>query len=592
MPVDTIPQRLFDRAAAAPDSPAYYSKVGGAWVPTGYRRYAEQVKHAGKALMALGCAHGSSVAILGANRPEWVVADLACMAIGGAPAGIYATSSPVEARYIVNHTESPVVFVDSDAQWQKIRAERANLPNLRWIVTMRGAVVNDPQVLSWDAFVARGEAIPDAAFFERIHALEPGGIAALIYTSGTTGPPKGVMLSHANVAFAGTLAIEIASLGCSDRLLSYLPLSHIAEQIFSLYGPLTAGSAIYFAESIDHVPANLREVRPTVFFGVPRIWEKFHAAIAAKLATAGGARKRVAAWALGVGQRASAYKMRGERLPLALEAQYRVANKVFFLRLKQAIGLDRGRLFVSGAAPIAREILEFFAALDIVVHEGYGQSENAGGTSINRPGRVKLGSVGVALPGVEAKIADDGEILARGPNVFLGYYKDPAATADALVEGWLHSGDLGVIDADGFVSITGRKKDLIITAGGKNVAPTNIEAALKNHALVSEVVVIGDRRKHLTALVTLDAEAGARFREERGLDRGRPLHTDPAVVSEVQRALDAVNADMARVEQVKKFVILPSPFSIETGELTATLKVKRKLVEEKFSAEIESMYQD
>src|ERR1019366_2409135 len=326
----------------------------------------------------------------------------------------------------------------------------------------------------------------------------------------------------ANVAFAGTLAIEIASLGCSDCLLSYLPLSHIAEQIFSLYGPLTAGSAIYFAESIDHVPANLREVRPTVFFGVPRIWEKFHAAIAAKLATAGGARKRVAAWALGVGQRASAYKMRGERLPLALEAQYRVANKVFFLRLKQAIGLDRGRLFVSGAAPIAREILEFFAALDIVVHEGYGQSENAGGTSINRPGRVKLGSVGGALPGVEAKIADDGEILARGPNVFLGYYKDPAATADALVEGWRHSGALGVI------------------AGA---------------------------RTHLTALVTLDAEAGARFREERGLDRGRPLHTDPAVVSEVERALDAVNADMARVEQVKKFVILPSPFSIETGEL-------------------------
>jgi long-chain acyl-CoA synthetase len=592
MPADTIPQRLFDRASIAPASPAYYAKEGGAWVPTSFAVYADQVKRAGKALMALGVGPGSGVAILGANRPEWVVFDLACMAIGGAPAGIYATSSPVEVRYVVNHTEAQVVLVDTDLQWQKVRAERANLPNLRWVVTMRGTVVDDPQVLSWEAFLARGEATSDAAFFERLYALEPGGVATLIYTSGTTGPPKGVMLSHGNLAFAGTEATAIARLTADDRTVSYLPLSHIAEQIFTLLGPLTAGSSVYFAESIDRLPDNLREVRPTLFFGVPRIWEKFHAGIAAKLAEARGAKKLIARWAQGIGRRASAHAMRGEPLPLALAAQYRVAQALFFSKVKQALGLDRGRFFVSGAAPIGQDVLEFLASLDLVVHEGYGLSESTGCTSINHRGRARFGSVGTAMTGTEAKIASDGEIVARGPSVFLGYYKEPEATAEVLVDGWLHSGDLGAIDARGFISITGRKKDLIITAGGKNIAPTNIEAALKQHALVAEAVVIGDRRKHLTALVILDAEAGARFRQGLGLEAGGPLHTDPAVLAEVQRAFDAVNADMARVEQVKKFRVLRSPFSIDTGELTPTLKVKRKVVEQKFAAEIESMYRD
>ena len=592
MPADTIPQRLFGRASIAPASPAYHVKEDGAWVPTSFAVYADQVKRAGKALMALGVGPGAGVAILGANRPEWVVFDLACMAVGGAPAGIYATSSPSEVRYIVNHTEAPVVLVDSDAQWQKLRAERANLPSLRWVVTMRGAVVDDPQVLSWETFLARGEATSDAAFFERLHALEPGGVATLVYTSGTTGPPKGVMLSHGNLAFAGTVATAVARLTPDDRTLSYLPLSHVAEKIFTLLGPLTAGSAVYFAESIDRLPDNLRDVRPTVFFGVPRIWEKLHAGIAAKLAEARGAKKLIARWAQGVGRRAAAHTMRGERLPLPLAAQYRVAQQLVFSKVKQALGLDQGRFLVSGAAPIGQDVLEFLASLDLVVHEGYGLSENTGTTSINRPGRARFGSVGPAMTGVEAKIASDGEIVARGPNVFLGYYKEPEATAEALVDGWLHSGDLGAIDAHGFISVTGRKKDLIITAGGKNIAPTNIEATLKHHALVAEAVVIGDRRKHLTALVILDAEAGARFRQELGLDAGGPLHTDPAVLAEVQRVLDAVNADMARVEQVKKFRVLPSPFSIETGELTPTLKVKRKVVEQKFAAEIEAMYRD
>ncbi|HEX3770283.1 MAG TPA: long-chain fatty acid--CoA ligase [Polyangiaceae bacterium] len=592
MPADTIPKRLFARASATPSLPAYYVKTGGAWAPTPYDRYADEVKRAGKALMALGIAPGATVAILGGNRPAWVVAALGCMAVGGVPAGIYATSAPAEMRYILEHTEAAVLFIDSEAQWRKVEAERARLRHLRWTVVMPGAQVDDPAALGWDAFLSRGDGVSDADFFARLDALEPAGLATLIYTSGTTGPPKGVMLSHANLTYVGQQAIDLADLRADDRLFSYLPLSHISEQIFTIYGPITGGAAVSFARSIETVPEDLKEVRPTVFFGVPRIWEKFHAALAAGLAEATGSKKLIVEWARSVGQRATIRRMCGEGMPLGLAFEYRLARRLFFAPLKKALGLDRGRLFISGAAPIAREVLEFFASVDIVIMEGYGQSENTGSASLNLAGHVKLGSVGRTVAGIELKIAPDGEILTRGPNVFRGYYKDPAATADALVDGWLHSGDLGAIDHDGFLSITGRKKDIIITAGGKNVSPSNIEGALKNHPLVAEAVVIGDRRKHLTALVVLDATAAGAFRAERGLPETAPLHDDAAVRAEVQRALDAVNAEMARVEQVKKFRILPAPFSVETGELTPTLKVKRKVVEEKFAAEIESMYGD
>ncbi len=578
MPSETIPQRLFDRAAATPSLPAYYTKRGGAWLPTPYATYADEVKRAGKALMALGIEPGSTIAILGANRPDWVIADLGCMAIGGAAAGIYATSSPAEAQYILEHTGATIVFVDSEAQWRKVHGERARLPSLRWIVIMSGTSVDDAATLSWEGFLAKAETT-DAAFFERLHALAPDGLATLIYTSGTTGPPKGVMLSHANLVYAGRQAVALAELTTDDRTLSYLPLSHVAEQIFTLYGPISAGSAVSFARSIDTVPDDLKEVRPTVFFGVPRIWEKFHAGVAAKLGQAAGAKKLLVNWARSVGRRATARTMRGEALPLGLAAEYRLARRLFFSPLKAALGLDRGRVFVSGAAPIGRDVLEFFASLDIVIQEGYGMSENTGCTSLNVPGRIKLGSVGPAMSEIEVEIAGDGEIVVRGPNVFLGYYKDPRATSEAVVDGWLHSGDLGAFDKDGFLAITGRKKDLIITAGGKNISPSNIEAELKKHPLVAEAVVIGDRRKHLTALVTLDPAAAAALRVERGATNTEPHHAEPAVLAEIQRVVDAVNADMARVEQVKKFCVLPAAFSIETGELTPTLKVKRTVVE-------------
>jgi long-chain acyl-CoA synthetase len=593
MPTETILTRLFEQAARTPARPAYYEKRDGVWVPTGYRAFSHQVKRVGKALLALGCEPGGTVSILGFNRSEWVIFDLACMAIGGAPAGIYTTCSPSEVAYIIRHARSPVVLVENEAQYRKVQSERAALPDLKWIVTMRGARVTGPDVIAWDDLDARGAGVTDEAFFARMHALEPEGLATLIYTSGTTGPPKGVMLSHGNLAWTAKTAEEMRGPKVGvDRGLSYLPLSHIAEQMFTIHGAITGGSSVYYAESIEKVADNLKEVRPTIFFGVPRIWEKLHAGISGKLAEAKGAKAKIAAWAMAVGRQVSAHKMTGKTVPPLLAAQHRIADRLFFSKVKQAIGLDQARMCVSGAAPVAKEVLELFAALDLVVQEVYGQSEDTGPTSYNRPGMVRLGTVGPVFPGVEVKIAEDGEILVRGPNVFLGYYREPEATAEVLRDGWLHSGDLGAFDADGFLSITGRKKEIIITAGGKNIAPKNIEAALKNHPLVGEAVVIGDRRKFLTVLLTLDLEATARFFKERGLPGSTHDENHPDLVAEVQRAVDAVNADLARVEQVKKFRILPRPFGIDTGELTPTLKVKRRVIAEKFGPEIEAMYRE
>ncbi len=587
---DTIVHRLFLQGERRPEAPAMFEKRGGVWRAISYGAYADTVRRIGRALLSLGFEPGNTVALIGFNRPEWVMTMMGAMAAGGAGAGIYTTSSPVEVAYIVGHAEARVVLVESLEQWAKVEAHLESLPAVRKVVFLRG--VTPPahdKALGWEEFLALGDAIPEDQIRARVEALDPSGLASLIYTSGTTGPPKGVMLSHRNLAFTASVAAELSGARASDCSLSYLPLSHIAEQIFTVHGPPTWGGSVYFAESLEKVPDNLKEIQPTVFFGVPRIWEKFHAGISGKLALATGAKKRLVAWARRVGASVSAQRCVGKEPTGLLALEYRLANKLVFSKLKPAIGLGRARFCVSGAAPIAREVLDFFASLDLIVLEVYGQSEDCGPTTFNRPGRVKLGTVGPAVDGVEVKIAPDGEILVRGPNVFLGYFKEPEATAEALQDGWLCSGDLGAFDDDGFLTITGRKKEIIITAGGKNIAPKNIEAGLKNHPLVSEAVVIGDRRKFLTALVTLDPDAGAAFAKERGLDPGA-LHEAPAVRAEIQRAVDEVNKDLARVETVKKFTILGRPFSVDGGELTPTLKVKRKVVGERYAGEIEAMY--
>ncbi len=581
---DTIPHRLLQRAKRSPNDPAYYVKEGGSWKPTSWWKYSEQVTQAGRALIALGFEPGQTVCILGFNRPEWTIMDVATMGAGGAPAGIYTTCSPVEVRYIVHHAEAPVILVEDEEQWRKVEKERANMPHLKHVVTMKGAPsIADDMVMSWDEFMAKGNDVEEKEYLDRVEGLEPNALATLIYTSGTTGPPKGVMLSHHNLAWTANVAIEIVNTSHADCSLSYLPLSHIAEQMFTLHVPVTTGSRVYFAESIEAVPENLKEVQPTVFFGVPRIWEKFHAGINAKLKDATGLKAKLVEWAMKVGWEAN----KSPDSPKGL--QYQLANKLIFSKLKPAIGMGNARVCVSGAAPIAREVLEFFARLDLVVLEVYGQSEDTGPTSFNTPTNYKFGSVGPAIPGVQVKIADDDEILVKGPNVFLGYYKEPEATAETLKDGWLHSGDLGAFDEQGFLNITGRKKDIIITAGGKNITPKNLEAALKNHELINEAVVIGDRRKFLSALVTIDPEAGAAWAAKEGED-ANALHKSPKLRASVQAHLDEVNDHFARVEQIKKFTILERNFTVDDGELTPTLKVKRAKVNDHFAEAIEAMY--
>ncbi|OFW66944.1 MAG: long-chain fatty acid--CoA ligase [Actinobacteria bacterium RBG_16_68_21] len=586
-----MPARLFAQAERRPGSPALFEKIEGSFRPTSWSQYAEQVRLAARALIALDFEPGQHVAILGFNRPEWAVLDIACMAAGGAPAGIYITSSPEEVGYVTGHSESPLILVENKMQLDKVMMVRHELPHLRWIVTMRGAPeVDDPQVLTWEEFLARGEMSDDAEVDGRVAALRPEGLATLIYTSGTTGPPKGVMLTHSNLTWTADGVRQVVELSSDERLLSYLPLSHIAEQMFSLHIAITNGYAVYFAESIEALADNLKEVRPTVFFGVPRVWEKFRDGIAAKLGETTGAKAKIASWSQDVGRRAVAIENSGRKVSGLLAAQRLVASRLVHHKVLDAVGLDQTTAVVTAAAPISVEVLEFFAGFGLSLIEVYGQSEGSGPSTTSRPGATKFGSVGLPYPGAEVRLADDGEVVVKGGNVFAGYYKNPQATAETLVDGWLHSGDLGSFDADGFLTITGRKKDIIITAGGKNIAPKDIETGIKDSPLVSEAVLIGDRRKFLIALVTLDPAAADAFATERGVTGS--LHRSEVIRTEIQGTIDDVNRRYARVEQVKKFAILPRELSIDDGELTGTLKVKRGAVTEHFAGEIESLYGD
>jgi long-chain acyl-CoA synthetase len=590
MELDTIPSRLQQRARDRPDAPGYYERRSGRWVAHSFAEYAGDMRRVGRALLALGFAPGDNVAILGFNAPEWVLLNLGAMAVGGAAAGIYTTSSTPEIRYIAGHCEARVLLIDSLEQWQRLAPILDELPRLLRVVTMPGcAAIDHDKVVSWETFLGLGDAVDGRRVDERIAGLAPQQPALLIYTSGTTGPPKGVMLSHDNLAWTAALTGRIFVVQPDDCSLSYLPLSHIAEQMFTIHGPITNGYPVYFAESLAALPQNLKEVQPTIFFGVPRIWEKLHGAIAAQIEKATPLKRAILEWARGVGTRVGELRQQGRGPTGLLAARYFLARVLVFDKLKPAVGLGRLRMAVSGAAPINLEVLEFFRGLDVLVQEVYGQSEVTGPTTFNLPGAVRLGTVGQAVPGVEVRLADDGEICVRGHNVFLGYFKDPEATAQTLVDGWLHSGDLGQFDAQGFLSITGRKKEIIITAGGKNIAPKNIEAALKRLPLVEEAVVIGDRRRYLTSLLTLNVEVARQVAGVADLDAGR-LAEHPRIVDALTRHLDALNQEFARVEQVKHFRVLPRSFSVETGELTPTLKIKRQQVNEIWAAQIESMY--
>lgn len=585
----TVVHYLSKQAREIPDRPAYGYKVGEVWKMVNWRDYYAEVRQAAKALIALGMQPGENVCILGFNRPEWVIFDLAGMLAGGAAAGIYTTNSPTEVRYIIDHAEARFVLLEDAGQWAKVNAERHNLPRLQRVVMMRGVKIDDPLAITWEEFLALGNGVDDKSMDERLGALKPEQLATLIYTSGTTGPPKGVMLSHRSLTWTAEAARDLNNSNPNDSVLSYLPLSHIAEQMFTIHGAIVAGYKVYYAESPLKVLENLKEVQPTIVFGVPRVWERFYNGVSANLAHATGIKAAIAKWARGVGTKTTNLRNMGKEPAGLLKLQNDLAEKLVFSTVREGIGLNHARACVSGAAPINPTILEFFGSLGIRILEVYGQSEDCGPTTFNQHQRTRFGSVGPVVPGMEVKIADDGEILARGPNVFLGYYKDPVATAETLADGWLYSGDLGKFDEDGFLHITGRKKEIIITSGGKNVAPKNIEAALTDIPLVGAAMVIGDQRRFLTALLTLEPEAKKRFAAENNIPVDE-VYKHPKTLEVLQKGVDGVNSHFAKVEHVRKFTVLPGEFTIEGGELTPTLKLKRRIVNQKYSDLVEAMY--
>lgn len=590
---DTILHRLHENGRIRPNAPAYYEKIGSAWVPTSWKEYTNQVRQAARALVALGVQTGQNVTILGFNRPEWVIFDLASMMIGGAPAGIYTTNSAAECKYIVENSESSVILVENQSQWNKIKEVRDDISCLKHIVLMKGTQIDDEMTLSWETFMAKGNEVDESEIDARMNALQLDQLATLIYTSGTTGPPKGVMLSHKNLASTAKNAQALIDLQPSDRTISYLPLSHIAEQMFSIHAAITAAYQVYYAEYSpqDHLNRNMKEVKPSVFFGVPRIFERFQAGVAAQLSGATGIRAKIADWARNVGTKVNSLQNKGQEPGGLLAFQHNLAHKLVFSKVHEGLGLSEARILIVSAAPISPDILHFFASLDLSILELYGQSEDCGPTTTNRPGAIKIGSVGQSWPGSEVKLGPDGEILVKGPNVFLGYFKNDEATANDLVDGWLHSGDLGAFDEDGFLSIVGRKKEIIITSGGKNIAPKNIEAALKNLDLVSQAVIIGEKRRFLTALLTLDPDAATKFAQVHGLE-GQALHEHKTLIDHLQKEIDEkVNSLFARVEHVRNFRVLSRDFTVENGELTPTLKIKRRVINDNFADEIESMYE-
>src|SRR3954462_15987756 len=562
--------------------PALRHKVGEEWVDIDYADLGVAVGEVARGLIDLGIARGDRVSILAHTRPEWTYANLGILASGAASVSIYQTNSPEECHYVLEHSESTAVFVEDEEQLAKIREIRGELPTLAHVISFEGPSGDD--VISLADLRERGRAHEQSELDERTASVTPDDACVFIYTSGTTGPPKGVILTHGNYrAMCDAVEAEATVLEDGETAYLFLPLAHAFALLIEFVVIDLGAILAYWEKDPQKIIPNLMEVKPTYFPSVPRIFEKIYTLARASTEDAGALDK-----AIELGTKVRIMRERGEDVPPDLEQAFQQADEKLFVNVRNLFG-GNIRQCVTGAAPIAKEILEFFYACGIPIMEGYGMTETATAATGNTLKAFRFGSVGKPFAGVEVKIADDGEVLLRGPNIFKEYYKNADATGDTLVDGWLHTGDLGSLDEDGFLYITGRKKDIIITAGGKNITPANLENGLKQNRYVSQAVVVGDRRPYLVALITLDPDELAGFAQQHGLEPGDVAGSD-AMREEVQRAVDEVNSKVWRVEQIKKFKILPEDLSQATGELTPTLKVKRNVVNEKFAGEVEKLY--
>ena len=559
----------------------------------------ERIRDVSLGLTSLGMAVGDRVAIIAESRPEWLIADLGVLAAGAVTVPIYPTLSAAQARYILQDSGARIAIVSTKAQLDKVQEVRHELPALEAVVAMDSAAAGmTPSLLALSEVEQRGHARMTAGwgsgreFREAARAVGPDALATIIYTSGTTGEPKGVMLTHHNLVSNLRAAAEVLDVSHEDVALSFLPLSHAFERIVA-YVYLFCGVTMVFAESFDTIGRDIGTVRPTIVTGVPRVYEKMQARIMEKGQAAPPVKAALFRWAIGAGRARASAVLRGRTPGPLVALQAAIADRLVFSKIRAGVG-GRLRYLVSGSAPLSTDVAEFFHGVGLPIVEGYGLTETAPVLTVNPPHAPRVGTVGRAIPGIELRIADDGEILARGPNVMTGYYNKPDATSAALEDGWFHTGDIGAIDADGYLAITDRKKDLLVTSGGKKIAPQPIEAILKRSPLVSEAVVLGDRRKYAAALI-VPAFAAL---ERRLADLGRPpgeraeLVTRPDVVALYQEIVDALNRELSQFERIKRIALLPAEFSMEAGELTPTLKVKRKVVEEKWRDVIEGLYRD
>jgi long-chain acyl-CoA synthetase len=597
MAEDTLARMFWSRVEKSADRPAQQFKQGAVWTTLTWREVGDAVRELALGLIALGCGRGDAVALLSASRAEWVQADFAIFSVGGITVPVYPSYPPDLVAYVVNDSGARTIIVEDATQLAKVLEAREQMPALEHVVVMAGYEAPQPpkMVLTWQSLRRLGRESAEAhrsTLAERIDAIRPEDIASIVYTSGTTGPPKGVVQTHGNHVAAVGAAVQMTPVQEGWVHLLFLPLAHSFARLESFLG-VANNLTTAFAENLDKLRDNLPETRPHFICSVPRVFEKVYAGVLANAQAGSPLKRRIFDWAVAVGRDVSRHQQRGQPVPAGLAVKRGLAHKLVFSKLHARLG---GRLqwAVSGGAPLSRDIAEFFHAAGILLLEGYGLTETCPVLTFNRPDRFKFGSVGQALPGVELKIAPDGEILARGPNVATrGYWKQTEATA-AVFEpsGWFHTGDIGRIDDDGFLFITDRKKDLIVTAGGMNIAPQNIENMLKADPLISQVLVYGDRRPYPVALITLNPDELTKFAHEQGIIAVDPatLVKHPKVLERVGRTVEEKNTHLQSYAKIKKFSLLAGDFTQESGELTPTLKVKRNVVADRHRRALEELY--
>ena len=580
----TIPALWRDAIAKERTNPAYLVESPEGWTEVSWEEAARAVDELAHGLLALGVRKGDAFAILAQTSLEWALIDFALAHVGAITAPIYANSSPKDCHYVLDHSEAIGVLVEDDQQLAKLAGYRERNPQLEHILTF--ADLEELRAKGREHAAASPDAVDQAAA-----AVGEDDLFTYIYTSGTTGPPKACMIRHRNYHDMVTVVDRVERFYQDDDvMLLYLPLAHNFGRLMHLSGP-HVGFTLALLSDPMRVGDVLSEVRPTILPSVPRVFEKVHTAVQSQFDEATGVKRKLIDWALRVGRRASRLQQEEKRLPPGLAFQRRLADRLVYSKVKRKLG-GRFRAGISGGAQLAQEIGEFFHALDLLILEGYGLTECTTAATVNRPNSFRFGTVGPALPGVELKVEQDGEVLIRTPTIFAGYYKDPEATAEVLTDdGWLRSGDVGELDGDGFLTITDRKKDILVTAGGKNVAPQNIENELKSSRFVSQALVVGDRRPYVAALITLDEGEVKKWAQARGFDGDvATLSHDDRVRELVQKIVDRVNGEHSRFEQLKRFEILPRDFTMADDEVTPTLKLKRRVCQRHFAAEIEALY--